>query len=228
VPRPADDGWQMLIARSAPDDLSRCAHLLGDVACRIDRKTGKRGQKRALKSLDTLVFAIHTQFRYTSRSSSPSQSTSSLGGQEMKLQSDQIARLFAAGAVPIPPSFPQPGLVSVEPKGIRINKKDEPSVQIAHHRTPTQVTTYITSLREVAAIFLSDGFAAGEGPTWLLGEELREGEAATIQATLSKFKDGRPGTVFVSERAGVITQQECVYTAGEIAATPMSCTDYTC
>jgi hypothetical protein len=149
-------------------------------------------------------------------------------GQEMKLQSDQIARLFAAGAVPIPPSFPQPGLVSVEPKGIRINKKDEPSVQIAHHRTPTQVTTYITSLREVAAIFLSDGFAAGEGPTWLLGEELREGEAATIQATLSKFKDGRPGTVFVSERAGVITQQECVYTAGEIAATPMSCTDYTC
>jgi hypothetical protein len=133
--------------------------------------------------------------------------------------------LFAAGAVPIPPSFPHPGLVSVEIKGITINKKDEPSVRIEHYRAPTQITTYITSLREVAAIFLSDGLAPGEGPTWLIGEELREAEAAS---TLRKLKDGRPGTVLVNERAGVITLQECVVTAGEIASTPMSCTDYIC
>ena len=112
----------------------------------------------------------------------------------------------------------------MEPKGITINRKDEPSIQIRHHRAPTQFTTYITSLREVAAVFLSDGFAAGDGPTWLLGEELRDSEAASLR----KLKDGRPGTVFLSERAGVITQQECVVTAAEIAATPMSCTDYTC
>jgi hypothetical protein len=142
-------------------------------------------------------------------------------GHSVELQSDQIARLFAAGAVAIPPSFPQPGIVSVELEGIKVNDKKEPSIHIRHYRTPTNLTTYIVSLREVAAIHLSEGLTSGDEPVWLLGDELRGGVA---RESLERLKSGRPGTVFVSEQAGVITLQECVYTAGEIAAMPLSCT----
>jgi hypothetical protein len=138
----------------------------------------------------------------------------------MSLDTEQVARLLSAGSVAIP-CFPEPGQVSLDQNGftIRGRSKPEKTVQVVHHPSPAHKNTFVIQLNDVSAIYLPDGLAAGDGPLWLIGEEIQNG-----QVNVDALERGsRPGSVFVREDGGVLMRTESAKTASEVASYPRNC-----
>jgi len=138
----------------------------------------------------------------------------------MPLDNEQVARLLSAGSVAIP-TFPEPGQISLELNGFSIRGRGGPekTVQIVHHASPSHKNTFVLQLNDITAIYLPDGLAAGDGPLWLIGEEVQNNQV-NVDPLL---KSSRPGSVFVKEAAGVLMQSESAKTAAEVASYPGNC-----
>jgi hypothetical protein len=128
--------------------------------------------------------------------------------------SDKDIQIYTAGTVPLPPNFPEVGILSQTKTTF-----GDTILQIEHLDSPCQTSRYQLQREDLSAIRLAkDGILDPKTDTWLIGAGARDNSSLPTSA------DGKSyGIAYVREAVGVVMQVETSVTVGEIAAMGRTC-----
>jgi hypothetical protein len=139
----------------------------------------------------------------------------------MPLSRQQADQLIAAGTVPLPPYFPEPGVLT------RVTRAHAAGlvVSVELRNSYAQVTRYFVQVDEVRAVLNTKARSHDpELEEWYYGDEAKDYLKKLPEDEPEKKPTGRAaeikteyGIVFVRESAGVLVQVDRAVSAGEVS-----------
>lgn len=149
----------------------------------------------------------------------------------MALTREQVVKLYIAGTVPLPTSYPEYGQITLVAAGHEIiwdpgqsNRKatDRRFLRIEQRATSATTAGYEVALEDVEAIFWKpDDAMYDPWRDWWLRPEIGGRLSDAEINRLNPDGPGRSGIVYVKEGVGILTTS--AISAGQVISMPESC-----